>query len=84
MANLFDYMGFRVALLGGCAGIVLDLDHIPEEMGYSLPVRPLHLVGGFFTLVFGLVYVYSIASNKRKMRRKRRVVRFPSGKGLVR
>lgn len=59
-------LGFKLALLGGCFGVILDLDHIPEALGYTLPIRPLHLVGGVLAFVLGLLYIYRVRKSKNK------------------
>jgi hypothetical protein len=66
VGTFHNSLGLRLALLGGCFGVILDLDHIPEALGYSIHGRPLHLVGGCLALVLGLLYTYRVRKSKNK------------------
>jgi hypothetical protein len=68
VGTFVNSLGFKLALLGGCFGVILDLDHIPETLGYSIHGRCLHLVGGVLTLVFGLFYCYHIRKNNKNQK----------------
>ncbi len=64
MATFRDDIKAVIAFLGGCAGIVLDIDHIPQALGFKTAPRPLHLAGFAFALVAGLLYLYLLRGKK--------------------
>lgn len=52
------------ALLGGLASVLMDMDHIPQQIGIQTPDRPLHFAIAVGALLVGCL-VLGVLSLKR-------------------